>query len=487
MPKVPVSSWATYRNYLIWAAILAFASTGALAANVTYKNSDVPYLGPRPIIPMTPERQSLLNATKKEYEREQAILGIEGKQRQVPDSHSPIDAPNVPNYDQTASAPYPYTSDVLRGSDGRLTATAEEWRNIRRPQIVRAFDKYIFGRAPRVTPKVSWSVTNTKRETLEGHAAITRRFIGHVDNSSDRAIKVDIDFAVTLPANAKAKVPVIMEFGSIDPHTLPAGALPFGVRPDKGPNWRAQILALGWGYAILDPASVQADNGAGLNAGIIGLINKGVPRKADQWGALRAWAWGASRALDFLKTDPHVAGDEVGIQGHSRYGKAAIVAMAYDQRFAIGYISSSGAGGAKLFHHYFGETLENVAAPNEFHWMAGNFLRYAADPMSVKDLPVDMDALVALCAPRPLFIGAGSSSQGDAWVDARGMFMSAIGADPIYALLGKQGLQTEKYPKMLTPLLEGTIAFRQHDQGHTPDPNWPYFLTFAQRFLHTED
>ncbi len=169
--------------------------------------------------------------------------------------------------------------------------------------------------------------------------------------------------------------------------------------------------------------------------------------------------------------------------GHSRYGKAAIVAMAYDRRIAIGFISSSGAGGAKLFHHYFGETLENVAAANEFHWMAGNFLKYAADPMSVQDLPVDMDALVALCAPRPVFIGGGSSSQGDAWVDARGMFLSEVDATPVYKLLGKTGLGDEQYPPQLTPLLSGDLGFRQHDQGHTPNPNWPTFLTFAQRFL----
>jgi hypothetical protein len=275
-----------------------------------------------------------------------------------------------------------------------------------------------------------------------------------------------------------------MQFGSVVPQPFPANV--FGVKPQTGPDWRAQVLALGWGYALLDPSSVQADNGAGLDKGIIGLVNKGQPRKMNDWGALRAWAWGASRALDYLKTDPHIAGDEVGIQGHSRYGKAAIVAMAYDRRFAIGFISSSGAGGAKLFHHYFGETLENVAAANEFHWMAGNFMKYAADPLSVKDLPVDMDALVALCAPRPVFIGGGASSQGDAWVDARGMFMAAQGAGPVYRLLGKPGLETDTYPPMLTPLLSGTIGFRQHDQGHTPNPNWPFFLTFAQRFLKVE-
>jgi hypothetical protein len=466
------------------APVVAVALLAVPAFGTTYKNSDVPYLAPRPVIAMTLERQAILDATQKEYAREQALLGIAGKMRQVPDSHSPVDAPNVPNYDEAASSPYPYKPDVLRMKNGKQAATPDAWRKIRRPQIVAAFDEYIFGRAPAVTPKVTWTVVDTRSEDVGGHAAVTRHLRGHVDNSGDPAINVDLDFAITLPANVKTRVPVIVQFDSIVPRPFPANV--FGIKPQTGPDWRTQILALGWGYALLDPASVQADNGAGLDKGIIGLVNKGRPRKMNDWGALRAWAWGATHALDYLRTDPHVAGDEVGIQGHSRYGKAAIVAMAYDRRFAIGFISSSGAGGAKLFHHYFGETLENVAAANEFHWMAGNFMKYAADPLSVKDLPVDMDALVALCAPRPVFIGGGASAQGDAWVDAHGMFMAAQGAGPVYRLLGKPGLETDNYPPMLTPLLSGTIGFRQHDQGHAPNPNWPFFLTFAQRFLKIE-
>lgn len=447
------------------------------ALALTYKNSDVPYRGPRPVVATTPERQAVMAETQKEYKREQAVLGITGKLRQITDSYSPVDAPNAPNYDETASTPYPYVSHVL-GS----TKTADQWWKSRRPQLVEIFDREIFGRAPKVTPNVSWSVTQTVNEDVGGHAAVTRRLKGHADNSAYSAITVDIDVALTLPAHAKGKVPVILQFGAINPRPFPGG-LPFGIKPETGPDWRAQILALGWGYAILEPGSVQADNGAGLNAGIIGLVNKGWPRKMDDWGALRAWAWGASHAVDYLRANRQVDGERIGIQGHSRYGKAAIVAMAYDPRIAIGYISSSGAGGAKLFHHYFGETLENVAAANEFHWMAGNFMKYAADPMSVKDLPVDMDALVALCAPRPVFIGAGASAQGDGWVDARGMFMAAAGADPVYRLLGKQGLESTSFPPQLTPLLAGNLGFRQHEQGHTPAPNWPYFLTFAKQHL----
>jgi hypothetical protein len=150
---------------------------------------------------------------------------------------------------------------------------------------------------------------------------------------------------------------------------------------------------------------------------------------------LRAWAWGASRALDYFETDKSVDAKKVGIEGHSRYGKATIVTMAYDQRFAIAFVSSSGEGGAKLHRRNWGELVENVAAPDEYHWMAGNFLKYAAT-LNWNDLPVDSHELVALCAPRPVFISAGAT-QGDGWIDAKGSFLAAAGAGPVYKLLGR--------------------------------------------------
>jgi hypothetical protein len=241
------------------------------------------------------------------------------------------------------------------------------------------------------------------------------------------------------------------------------------------------VLAKGWGYAILPPNSVQADNGQGLTEGIIGLVNQGQPRKPDDWGALRAWAWGASRTLDYFETDKSVDAKQVGIEGHSRYGKAAVVAMAYDPRFAIAFVSSSGEGGVKLHRRNWGELVENVAGTSEYHWMAGNFLKYAG-PLNWNDLPVDSHELVALCAPRPVFVSAGATN-GDGWVDAKGMFLAAAGAGPVYKLLGRKGLGTSEFPVIETPLMDADVAFRQHSGGHTPAPNWPTFLTFAGRYL----
>jgi hypothetical protein len=198
---------------------------------------------------------------------------------------------------------------------------------------------------------------------------------------------------------------------------------------------------------------------------------------------LRAWAWGASRALDYLETDKAVNAKKAGIEGTSRYGKAALVAMAYDTRFAIASVNSSGEGGAKLSRRNFGETVENLAGVREYQWMDGNFLKYAG-PLQWGDLPVDAHELIALCAPRPVFIGGGAT-KGDGWVDARGMFMAEVAAGPVYRLLGKKDLGTSEFPPIETPLISGNLAFRQHSGAHTPIPNWPTFIDFASRFLGT--
>ncbi len=219
-----------------------------------------------------------------------------------------------------------------------------------------------------------------------------------------------------------------------------------------------------------------------MTQGIIGLVNNGQPRKVDDWGALRAWAWGASRALDYFETDPAVDAHQVGIEGLSRYGKAALVAMAYDPRFAIGFIGSSGQGGAKLHRRNFGEVVENVASSGEYHWMAGNYLKYAG-PLTAGDLPVDAHELIALCAPRPVFISVGSPQVEGNWIDSRGQFMATVAAGPVYRLLGKKDLGSAEMPAIETPLIDGDLAWRQHSGGHTTGPNWPTFLAFAGRYI----
>jgi (4-O-methyl)-D-glucuronate---lignin esterase len=376
--------------------------------------------------------------------------------------------------------------------------------NERRKEILEDFDREVLGRVPANVPKVSWTVTRTADVVVGGRAAVGKVLTGHVDNSAYPAIDVDINMTLVTPKDAKGPVPVMMMFGGgrgLPGDPPPAG---FGGRggargftPPAGgdPPSTEQLIADGWGYASINPGSIQADNGAGLTRGIVGLVNKGQARKPDDWGALRAWAWGAGRGLDYLETEKSVDAKKVGIEGVSRYGKAALVTMAYDTRFAVVLIGSSGEGGAKLHRRNWGEAVENLTGTGEYHWMAGNFLKYGASDATfgsknASDLPVDAHELIALCAPRPTFVSYGVPEKGDAkWLDHQGSFMAAIAAQPVFRLLGGKDLgrpdnyQTEKMPAVNVGLLDGQLAWRQHDGGHTDGPNWKYFIPWADRLL----
>jgi hypothetical protein len=407
-------------------------------------------------------------------------------------------SPYFQNTNEAKANPYPNLPDPLMLKSGKRVTTPEAWWNERRPEIVEDFDREVYGRVPKNVPGVTWEVTSFTKTNNGSVAVITKQLAGHVDNSSYPLIKVDIQLTLTTPADASGPVPVMMEFGfggfgfgfrgrgtnaPTGTNSFPRGF--FGGGPPSGPSWQQQVLAKGWGYAILVPTSFQADNGAGLTKGLIGLCNKGQARKPDDWGALRAWAWGASRALDYFQSTKEVDAKQVGIEGLSRYGKAALVTMAYDSRFAIGFIGSSGEGGAKLHRRNWGELVENLTGSGEYHWMAGNFLKYGG-PLTPGDLPVDAHELIALCAPRPTFISYGASSGPGAegtWVDQRGSFMAAVAAGPAFVLLGKKDLETTDFPAVETALIDGELAFRQHSGGHTTGPNWPTFLKWADRYI----
>jgi hypothetical protein len=435
----------------------------------------------------TPPPPARLTA-EQDHQRMMDLLHIKSLRPGADPNHP--QGPSAPNYDESKANLYPDLPDPLLLNDGKKVTTAAIWWRERRPQIVKEFNDDVYGRVPEHVPKVHWEVTSTARGMNGTVPITTRHLVGHVDNSSYPLITVNIPLTLTTPANTAGPVPVMIHFG-FDPafmRRFRAMQAARGVKlppPPAGPTWQQQILAKGWGYALLIPTSYQADNGGGLMEGIIGLCNRGQPRKPGDWGALRAWAWGASRALDYLETDKSVDAKEVGIEGLSRYGKAALVTMAYDQRFAIALVGSSGKGGATLFRRNFGERVENLAGVSEYHWMAGNFLKYAG-PLTPNDLPVDSHELIAMCAPRPVFISYGNPKVEGGWVDAKGAFMAAVAAGPVYRLLGNRGLEAPQMPPMGTALISGDIGFREHHGGHTDVPNWPAFLKFAGRYLKNE-
>jgi hypothetical protein len=445
-------------------------------------------------------------------------------------------APNHANYDESLANPCPQLPDILTMKNGKKATTPDMWWKQRRPEIVEDMEREVYGRLPKNIPKVTWTVKVTDHEFVGFTPIIVKQLIGHVDNSEYPLINVDINMMLVVPANVKGPVPVLMMFGrpsfpspaqpSPDnmeklnaaikdllikehpefkaifdqyPAYSPLAYTPFSFTPPSpgDPPPTQQLLSAGWGYATIDPNSIQADNGAGITRGIIGLVNKGQPRKPDDWGSLRAWGWGAARGLDYLETDSLVDAKKVGIEGVSRYGKAALVTLAFEQRFAVGLIGSSGKGGATLHRRVFGEAVESLTG-GEYYWMAGNYMKYGASEASFGsktgcNLPVDSHELIALCAPRLTFISYGIPEKGDAkWLDQQGSWMATVAAGSVFKLLGAKDIGvsndylTEKMPPMLTDMLNGELAWRQHDGGHTDAPNFKYFIPWASKFLKYE-
>jgi len=396
------------------------------------------------------------------------------------------------NYEEAKANPFPIP-DALVLKNGRRVEDADSWWKQRRPEILEDFYAEVYGRIPGNIPKITWEVTPSQTDTLR-----TKTILGHIDNSAYPEATPAIEITLTLPAKAAGPVPVIVVVSSggsggpqrgappaaqgNPPAAAPAAVNALGASPanrgGRGPAAPApiqQVLALGWGYATYNTGSVQQDSAAGLTRGIIGLVNKGQPRpSSDQWGALTAWTWGLSRAIDYFETDKDVDAKRLGVEGHSRWGKTALWAAAQDPRWGIVYASCSGEGGAKLFRRNYGETTDNIAGS---HWMAAGFRKYGGH---WNDLPVDANELLALVAPRPAFVTGATQ---DPWSDPRGEFLAAVGAGPVYRLLGKKDLGTTEMPPPNVSLISGDIAFREHVGAHTDIPDWPVFLDFASKYF----
>ncbi|MFO7301282.1 MAG: acetylxylan esterase [Acidobacteriota bacterium] len=469
-----------------------------------------------------------------DFERTRRLLGLSGPPPPGASGSDPA------TYDESQANPYPNLPDPLRFEDGRRVTTPEQWQE-RRAEILELFEREVYGRTPKETPAVRWEVLQTSRGTNGGVAVVTKELVGRVDNTSYPDLVVNIRASVTTPADAQGPVPVVLSFGATG-FGAPADPLPNEPEPTtvcqpggpaaagrgipapagrgaaagrgavagrgaggppapQGPTPQQQALARGWGYATVMTNSIQADNGQGLTCGIIGLVNRGQPRDPDDWGVLAAWAWGASRVVDYFETDRDVDEGRIALYGHSRWGKATLLAAALDPRIAVPYVSSSGHGGAKLHRRKYGELIENVA-DTYYYWMAGNYLKYAGNWDA---LPVDSHQLIALVAPRPVFLSAGNDPQknpdgtiatrvddqgrtvvaqaNDAWIDPRGTFMAAVAASPVYELLGRRGIETADFPPLDTKLIAGDIGFHQHPGGHVSGPAWETFYTFAAKYF----
>jgi len=395
------------------------------------------------------------------------------------------------NYDDTEAGFFPgpeswrvgvYTPiNLLEMHDGTIITTPEQWWNDRRPEILQDVKEEYWGVIPPddILPDVTWSVTTTTG-VRNGIPYIQKTITGTIDISRYPQVRNVPRISATLrvPANTENCVPVLVVFTSA-----------FGLN-----TYWDRVQPYGWGVCAYSNTLLQPDNGQSLTSYLIGLVNQGNWRKPNDWGTLAAWGWGISRLIDYFETDLDVDATQIGVTGHSRYGKATLVAMAYDQRIAFGFPSCSGSLGAKMNRRHWGQDAENSAWDQEYHWMAGNFFKYMGPldpnqpmivPRKIENCPVDAHSLLSLCAPRPVFINGGTT---DTWTDPYGMYLSTVGATPVYELLGKKGIiMNDDKPQVNVGYIEGDLAYRYHAGGHSDSYDFPSFLEFASKYIQVKN
>lgn len=398
------------------------------------------------------------------------------------------------NYDESKVGSYTLP-DALLSSSGKRITTAADWNKIRRPEILKLFQEQMYGRSGGPPEKMSFELASIDRKALDGKAVrkqITATFTGANGKSAT------MDILLYVPAAVKGPVPVFLglNFGgnqaiSTDPgikitKTWVANNGKYGVadhhaneamRGIEASRWPVEhILERGYALATVYCGDLDPDYDDGFQNGIQPLFYKPGQSKpaADEWGTIGAWAWGLSRALDYLATDADVDAKRVAVLGHSRLGKAALWAGAQDERFAIVISNESGEGGAALSRRNFGETITriNTSFP---HWFDENYKKYNDKPDT---LPFDQHELIALIAPRPVYV---ASAQEDLWSDPRGEFLGVRDADAVYHLFGKKGIETDEMPSVQKPIMNTTGYHIREGKHDVTLYDWDRYMDFADK------
>jgi len=361
---------------------------------------------------------------------------------------------HVSNYDEDKIKPYTLP-DPLVFANGTRVADATAWKK-RREELIAIYERDIFGRIPKDAPHVTWATLPARAETPD---------VTYVSGRIGDAVDAPrMTLAISLPPGKQASVPVILalQFGG-------------GGAPVPPPPVADDILARGWAYATLGYQDIQPDKINTFDKGVIGATPSSKTRGADTWGTISAWAWGVSRAIDYLSNDAHLG--PIAVHGHSRLGKTALWASALDPRIAVVYSSCPGEMGAALSRRDFGETVDDMAQTFPY-WFSDSFQQWVG---RWSDMPVDAHILIALSAPRGVFVTGGTEDQ---WADPKGEFLAEVAAGPVYRLLGAHDLGAASLPPVDTPVVQGDLGWYYHTGPHAATKaDWEAFLTFAKHYL----